>query len=73
MAKATKPKRDQKKKSAARTAKLNQEKARMQKMQKDFIMNLIRQEQEKGMFENTPSIAGSAIDTPSIQIEGPSI
>lgn len=72
MAKATKPKRDQKKKSAARTAKMTQEKAKMQKMQKEFIMNLIKQEQERGMFENTPSIPG-VIDTPSIQINGPSI
>jgi hypothetical protein len=43
-------------------------------MQKDFIMNLIKQEQEKGMFENNPSVSpmieGPAIDT---TIEGPSI
>ncbi len=37
-------------------------------------MNLIKQEQEKGMFENNPSVSpmieGPAIDT---TIEGPSI
>ena len=38
-------------------------------------MNLIKQEQEKGMFDNTPSI-NTSIDGPSIDgpvIEGPSI
>ena len=42
-------------------------------MQRDFIMNLIKQEQEKGMFENMPTINpvdGSQINT---TIEGPSI
>ena len=53
---------------------MKQEKAKVQKLQRDFIMNMIKQEQEKGMFENnptiTPSIDGPAIDT---TIEGPSI
>jgi hypothetical protein len=42
-------------------------------MQRDFIMNLIKQEQEKGMFENMPTI--NPVDGPQIDstIEGPSI
>lgn len=33
----------------------------MEKMQKEFLMNLIKQEQEKGMFENNPSINGPIV------------
>jgi hypothetical protein len=66
--------KEHRKKVQARNNKLKQEKAKVQKLQRDFIMNMIKQEQEKGMFENNPtinpSIEGPAIDT---TIEGPSI
>jgi hypothetical protein len=68
--------KEHRKKVQARNNRINQQKQKVQKMQKDFIMNLIKQEQEKGMFENNPSITpipglnGPAIDT---TIEGPSI
>ena len=52
---------------------IKQQKEKTQKMQRDFIMNLIKQEQEKGMFENMPTI--NPVDGPQIDttIEGPSI
>ena len=62
-----------KEKLQQRKNKMQQEKNKAQKMQKEFIMNLIKQEQEKGMFENMPTINpvdGSQINT---IIEGPSI
>jgi len=66
--------KEHRKKVQARNNRLKQEKAKVQKLQRDFIMNMIKQEQEKGMFENNPiinpSIDGPAIDT---TIEGPSI
>jgi len=66
--------KEHRKKVQARNNRLKQEKAKVQKMQKDFIMNMIKQEQEKGMFENNlmvnPAIDGPIIDT---TIEGPSI
>jgi hypothetical protein len=66
--------KEHRKKVQARNNRLKQEKAKVQKMQKEFIMNLIKQEQEKGMFENnpvvTPAIDGPVVDT---TIEGPSI
>ena len=66
--------KEHRKKVQARNNRLKQEKAKVQKLQREFIMNMIKQEQEKGMFENnptiTPSIDGPAIDT---TIEGPSI
>lgn len=74
MASNTKHRKNHKQKLAARNARLAQEKAKAQKFQKEFIMNLIKQEQEKGMFDNTPninSIDGPVIDGPVI--EGPSI
>lgn len=47
------------------------QKERAQKMQKDFIMNLIKQEQEKGMFNNNVTMDGPIIDGP--MINGPSL
>jgi hypothetical protein len=45
----------------------------MQKAQREFIMNLIKKEQEEGKFNNNPMInpIDGAIDGP--MIEGPSI
>jgi hypothetical protein len=72
----SKSKKDHKKRVQARNNRIANEKARAQKFQREFIMNLIKEEQGKGMFENTPSINGPIIDTPIIDgptIEGPSI
>ena len=71
MASNTKHRKDHKKKLAARKERLAQEKTKAQKYQKEFIMNLIKQEQEKGMFENNPTIDGPIID--GTIIDGPSI
>jgi hypothetical protein len=66
--------KEHRRKVQARNNKLKNEKDKVQKLQKEFIMNMIKKEQEKGMFENNqtinPSIDGPAIDT---IIEGPSI
>jgi len=75
MASNTKHRKNHKQKLAARNARLAQEKAKAQKFQKEFIMNLIKQEQEKGLFDNTPNI-NTTIEGPTIDgpvIEGPSI
>ena len=71
MASNTKHRKDHKKKLAARKERLAQEKTKAQKYQKEFIMNLIKQEQEKGMFDNNSTIS-SAIKEATI-IEGPAI
>lgn len=67
----TRHRKGHKEKLQARNNKLKQDKSRAQKMKKEFIMNLIKKEQEKGMFENNPSIPSSIID--ATVIEGPSI
>jgi glycyl-tRNA synthetase beta subunit len=75
MASNTKHRKNHKQKLAARNSRLAQEKSQAQKFQKEFIMNLIKQEQEKGLFDNTPNI-NTTIDGPTIDgpvIEGPSI
>lgn len=66
--------KEHRKKVQARNAKLKQQKAKVEKMQREFIMNLIKQEQEKGMYENNPTVS-PLIEGPSIDptIEGPSI
>ena len=64
--------KEHRKKIQARNNKIKQQKDKTQKMQRDFIMNLIKQEQEKGMFENMPTI--NQVDGPiDTTIEGPSI
>lgn len=72
----SKNKKDHKKRVQARNNRIANEKSQAQKFQREFIMNLIKEEQGKGMFENTPSLNSPIIDTSSIDspiIEGPSI
>ena len=74
MATNSKHRKDHKKKLEARKNRLAQEKAQAQKYQKEFIMNLIKQEQEKGLFENTPNANAIAIGGQNGPIiEGPAI
>jgi hypothetical protein len=64
--------KNHKQKVQARNNRIANEKSRAQKMQREFIMNLIKQEQEKGLFENAPTIEqGPIVDGPII--DGPSI
>ena len=61
--------KNHKQKVQARNNRIAGEKVHAQKMQREFIMNLIKQEQEKGLFDNAPSINGPSIDGPII--DGP--
>jgi hypothetical protein len=74
MGKATK---EHRKRVQARNNKIKQQKTKMENMQREFLMNLIKQEQEKGMFENNPSLSGPIVgDGPMIDgpvIDGPVI
>lgn len=65
--------KEHRKKVQSRNNKLKQDKDKNQKFQREFIMNMIKQEQEKGLFDNNPTI--KSIEEPSIDttIEGPSI
>ncbi len=64
--------KNHKQKVQARNNRIANEKSRAQKMQREFIMNLIKQEQEKGLSENAPTIEqGPIVDGPII--DGPSI
>jgi hypothetical protein len=67
--------KNHKKKVEARNERISQEKKRREKSQREFIMNLIKQEQERGLFENNPSLSPSLIDGPVIGpvIDGPVI
>jgi hypothetical protein len=56
------------KKVATRNMLIKNNKHKVQKVQKEFIENLIKQEQEKGLFNNNPSIS----DTEAI-LDGPVI
>jgi len=48
----SKSRKNHKSKVAARNAGVKSESTRVQKAQKEFITNLIKQEQEKGLFDN---------------------
>jgi hypothetical protein len=75
MSTKSKNRKNHKKKVAARNQRLKEQKARTEKFQREFIMNLIKQEQEKGLFENTqtltdgPVLDGPILDTPVL--DGP--
>lgn len=58
----SKAKKAHTKKVANRNQRLKENKARTEKMQREFIMNLIKQEQEKGMYENSQSVDGPVLD-----------
>jgi hypothetical protein len=79
MATKSKHRKNHKQKVEARNKRLAEEKRKREKFQREFIMNLIKQEQEKGLFENTSSLSstdGSIIDGPIIDgpiIDGPII
>ena len=69
--------KEHRKKIQARNAKLQQEKGKREKFQRDFIMNLIKQEQEKGMFENNLNLEGGPVlDGPvlgDLILDGPTL
>lgn len=77
MATKSKHRKNHKQKVEARRKRIADEKKRREKFQREFIMNLIKQEQEKGLFDNNPAVNGpltgdnSMVDGPII--EGPSI
>jgi hypothetical protein len=52
----SKNRKDHKKKVASRRTRIEQEKNKFQKLQKEMLMKLIEQEKQKGMFENNPII-----------------
>ena len=67
----TKHRKNHKQKLQARKERIKQDKNKVQKMQKEFIMKLIKKEQEKGMFDNIPTI--NPIGLEGTVIEGPTI
>jgi len=69
----SKNRKNHKKKVAARRKRMQDEKNKYMKMQKEALMQLIEQEQKGGQFEAPviPNIEGPSIDGPSI--DGPSI
>lgn len=61
--------KDHKKKANARKVKMKSENNRMEKAKKNFIMDLINREKEKGLYDNNaivPSVDGPIIEGPSI-------
>lgn len=52
----SKARKNHKQKVAARRVAVKNEAAKAQKFQREFIENLIKQEQEKGMFNNNPTL-----------------
>jgi hypothetical protein len=69
----SKARKNHKQKVAARNVVVKNESARVQKAQKEFIMNLIKQEQEKGLFDNVqagPMMSGPMIGGGPLSFDG---
>jgi hypothetical protein len=69
----SKARKNHKQKVAARNVAVKNESARVQKAQKEFIMNLIKQEQEKGLFDNAqagPMMSGPMIGGGPLSFDG---
>lgn len=76
MATKSRHRKNHKQKVEARKKRVADEKKKTEKLKREFIMNLIKQEQEKGLFNNTESVEGPIIDGPVMDgpvIDGPSI
>jgi hypothetical protein len=61
--------KNHKEKVEARKNRLISDKSKNQKAQREFIMNLIKEEEAKGMFNNNPTLDNGVTPT----IEGPMI
>jgi hypothetical protein len=77
-------KKDHKKRVAKRNNILQQEKKKVEKAQKEFLMKLIQEEKQKGLFNSQPNngvlpnpvlptIGISTVDGPLIGVDGPKI
>lgn len=62
----SKSRKDHKKKVNARNTAIKNERNKIQKAQKEFIEQLIKREQEKGMFDNDQTVSPSEIQGPTI-------
>lgn len=79
----SKTKKEHKKRVAKRNNILNQERKRVEKAQKEFLMKLIQEEKEKGLFNNLtesklpeptlPNLGSPILDSPILNVEGPKI
>ena len=63
--------KDHKKKLAARKNKIEQAKKTFQKRQREFIMEMIKKEQEAGAFKDNQGVPGA--DGPTLGFDGPSL
>lgn len=69
----SKQRKGHKKKVAARKKRILEEKKKAEKMQKQFLMDMIKREQEKGAFDNTESVDVSGSKTDIDSTQGPQI
>jgi len=60
--------KEHRKKVANRNARMKQEKAKYDKMRKNLIEQLIKSEQEKGLFDNTQTLPDIQLDTDGPQL-----
>ena len=72
MASNSKHRKGHKQKVEARKKRLELEKKHFEKQQREYVMELIKQEQLKGQFENAPSLTPGIPGT-YVPMEGPSI
>lgn len=66
----SKQRKNHKSKVSARNLKIKEQKQKIEKMKRNFIMDLIKKEQESGLFDNNQSIDQPKSD---LNIQGPII
>lgn len=69
----SKNRKNHKAKVAKRRTKIEQQKKKLEKQQKEFLMKLIEQEKEKGLFDNNPTIESVNSEDSIDTNEGPTI
>lgn len=62
----SKARKQHKSKVKSRNERIKNEKNRMQKAQREFIEQLIKREQEKGMFDNDQTTSPNELQGPTI-------
>lgn len=66
----SKKRKDHKKKVEVRNTKIKESKKSNEKAQREFLMNLIKREQESGLFDSNNDIS---IDNNNLSVDGPVI
>jgi hypothetical protein len=70
----SKSRKNHKEKVSKRNNKIKEQKKKIEKMRRNFIDEIIKMENEKGLFNKTPNVDGPVVDGPVVDgpvVDGP--